>query len=90
MNNTFKFGIVSFIALLIAVNAYIFVNGIQLSNEISSYERDIKTLYTANMELENKVYSLDSLRFAASVAAQLEFSEGKEPIYLNGLNYARR
>ena len=90
MKNVLKIGLFLFIAILLIGNAYIFVNSIRLGNQITSYEKDIKTLYTANMDLENKAYSMDSLQFAASIAAQLNFTQAKEPLYLNGLNYARR
>lgn len=74
---------------LVLGNAYIFVEGIELGNEVSRYEKEIKKLYAANMALENKVYALDSLQFAASVASRLEYAEGGEPIYLSGPNFAR-
>ncbi len=90
MKHILKIGIFLFIFGIISANAYIFVTGIQLSNELSMYESETKKLYTANMDLENKVYALDSLKFASSIAAQLNFSEAKEPLYLNGPNYARR
>ena len=90
MNHFYKLITFVFIFALISANAYIFVNGISLSNEVTHFETETKKLYTENMDLETKVYALDSLKFASSVATQLNFTRNEEPIYMNGLSYARR
>lgn len=79
-----------FFILLVFANGYVFVESMRLGNEVTRYEREIKKLYLENLDLENKVSSLDSLKFAASLAARLEFTKKSQPILLNNLIYAKK
>lgn len=76
--------------LLVIANGYVFVESMRLGNEVTAYEREIKKLYLENLDLENKVSSLDSLQFAASVAAKLDFTKKSQPEFLDNLNYAKK
>lgn len=80
---------ISFIAL-VAVNLYIFVSGMKLSEQIGFFEQETKRLYKENLSLEKKAYEADSLQFAASVAAQLDFAQKAEPYFLENLGFALR
>ncbi len=75
-------------AVLVVVNIFIFVNSIGLSDNINKFESDTKTLHQENLNLENEVYQIDSLQYAASVAASLNFSQKAQPIFLENLKYA--
>lgn len=74
-------------ALLVG-NLYIFVHTIQLSDDINRFEKEIRNIHQENLTLENKVFEVDSLRYAASLAAELDFSNKSEPFYLERLRYA--
>ena len=76
--------------LFVIANGYVFVESMRLGSEVTRFEREIKKLYLDNLDLENKVSSLDSLQFAASVAAQLDFTKKSQPLFLDNLNYAKK
>jgi hypothetical protein len=71
------------------INVYTFVSGISSGNEINRMEKSIISLRQENQELENKIYSLNSLEHAASAAASMNFINKSTPIYLESLKYAR-
>ena len=85
--NKYLFWLVSFI--LIAANVYIFIHSISLSDKINFYETGISSLHKKNLKLENKIYNVDSLQFAASQASELNFVKEAQPIYLDNLKYAQ-
>jgi len=85
--NKFLFWILG--VALILTNVYVFIHSINSSNKINFYEQQIKTLHTENIKLENKVFGLDSLRYAASMAAKLNFNQEAQPVFLDNLIYAR-
>ena len=72
--------------VLLFVNIFIFVRSIALGSEINFYEKEIKKVHQENIELSNKTYEIDSLQYAASLAARLEFTQSVKPFYLEGLN----
>ena len=74
--------------ILACANIYIFVSGISLGEKINYYERESKTLHGQNIELEKKVYEVNSLQYTASEAARLEFVKKVEPIYIQNLPVA--
>lgn len=76
-----------FFGLMIA-NVYVFVSGVQLSDELSRYDSEIAMLNQENLELEKKVYSVESLTHAASLAAELQFINVAPPIYLDEQRFA--
>lgn len=83
-----KYGIWLVILILMVVNVYVFVSGVKLGDEISRFDREIARLNQENLELEKKVFSAESLNHAASVAAQLDFTNGAPPVYLENQTYA--
>lgn len=87
MNIIKKFIWVTFFILLIA-NVFIFVHSITLGNEINRFETEIKKLHQENIKLSNKTYEIDSLQYASSMAAQLDFTQTAKPIYLDEQTYA--
>ena len=74
--------------ILLFVNMSILVHSISLSHEINIYENEIKKIHQENIELSNKAYEIDSLQYAASMAARLEFTQSATPFYLEGQKYA--
>lgn len=86
-----KFGVqiivLVFLALVI-VNIGIFVKSIVLGADMNRYELETKKLAAENLDLENQMYEMDSLSFAASQAAKLNFTQSANPIYLENLKYA--
>jgi hypothetical protein len=77
-------------ASLVVANVYIFVSSIKLGERITFYESEIKKLHNANIELEQKVYKVNSLQYSASQAAALDFTKKVEPIYLDKLHFAQK
>jgi len=83
-----KYIIYTVLFAIIVSNIYIFVSGINLSNEISKYEKDIMILHKENIELEKISTGDVSFQKAASLAAELDFTKKAVPIYLNNLAVA--
>ena len=76
--------------VLVTANLLIFVSGMNLSQQISHFEQETKRLRRENISLQKKAYEADSLQFAASVAAQLNFAQKAEPYFLENLGFALR
>lgn len=75
-------------AILIVGNIAVFMNGVKLSDEINFYENEIKNIKQDNIKLEKKVYKADSVTYAASVAAELKFSNKNKTVSLDEMGYA--
>ncbi len=75
--------------VLLAVNIYIFVSGIRLSNELSSFDQQTRILHQQNLELNTQLSHVDSLQYAASMAARLNFVQKSTPVYLDNLTVAQ-
>ena len=90
MKKGLKFLIAIVFLSLIIVNLYIFVSGMQLSQKISYFENETRKLQKANIDLEKRVYEIGSLDYAATVAAQLDFTQKAEPYFLENLGFALR
>ncbi len=73
---------------LVLVNIGIFVHSIVLGSDLNRFEQETKKLTAENLDLENQMYQVDSLSFAASMAAKLNFTQSAKPIYLESLKYA--
>ncbi len=87
-----KFVIKHFIWIIViglfVVNVLVFVSGVRLSDEIMSYDIETKRLHQENLELEKRVFDTGSLQHAASVAAEMNFTEKSTAIYLNNQKFA--
>jgi len=86
--NIFKRSVWVIFFILLSINIFIFVHSITLGSEINFYEKEIKKVHQENIELSNKTYEIDSLQYAASMAANLEFTQTAKPFYLEGQKYA--
>ena len=89
MKHLTKFSIWAVFLVLVSANIFVFLNGLKLSDKINHFEKDIKNLHQENLGLENKIYEVDSLQYAASLAAQLDFTQKAQPVFLDNLKYAR-
>jgi hypothetical protein len=76
-----------FVGLAIA-NIGIFISSMQLSDRITFYDKESKRLKMENLDLEQKIYEVNSLQKAASAAAELDFTKKAEPNYLENLGVA--
>lgn len=88
MKILFKYIFWIFLILLLAVNLGLFVNGMNLSNQIYRFEKESERLHRENLSLENKAYEIDSLKYASSIAPSLNFTNSAQPVYLENLKYA--
>jgi len=82
-----KFLVPAFLILFL-INIFTFVTGINLADKITFYEKETKRLYQENQDLETKVFSVDSLKYASSLAEALKFTKNAQPVYLDNLKYA--
>lgn len=74
---------------LIVGNVYLFIYGVKLTDEINFYESKVNELRADNIRLEKKVFKFDSVTYAASLAAELDYTANNtETIYLNQPGYA--
>ena len=89
MKHLSKFSIWAVFLILVSANVYVFIHSIKLSDKINHYETDIRTLHRENLILENKIYDVNSLKYASSMAAQLDFTQKAQPVFLDNLQYAR-
>ncbi|PIV09776.1 hypothetical protein COS31_02810 [Candidatus Roizmanbacteria bacterium CG02_land_8_20_14_3_00_36_15] len=88
MKLTIKGLMIFLFLLLVLTNTYIFMVGIKSSNELSKMETELEKLKQDNIELETRLSHVNSLEYAASVAASLNFQEKTVPTYLDSLEYA--
>lgn len=77
-----------FFVFLLAANIYIFLSGMNLSEKINTYEKETRRLHQENIDLEAKAYEANSLQYAASRAAELDFTKKAEPYFLDNLRVA--
>jgi len=88
MKLTIKGLMIFLFLLLVLTNTYIFMVGIKSSNELSKMETELEKLKQDNIELETRLSHVNSLEYAASVAASLNFQEKTVSTYLDSLEYA--
>lgn len=75
-------------AVLVIINVTYFVKGITLGDEISYYEKELKTLQEENKDYEQEIYALESLAKTASMAAELKYGKYNDPIFTDMPQYA--
>ena len=75
---------------LIAANIFAFVMSMQQSQGIQDYESKTHQLKLENSDLEESMYKVNSLQYAASKAAELSFTAKAKPYYLHPLGVAKR
>lgn len=88
MNRLLQYGIWIILPVLILVNMFVFVSGIVLGDQIGRFEKESKKVHEQNVALKQKTSHLDSLEYAASTAASLDFVKRSSPIVLENLKYA--
>lgn len=75
---------------LIATNIFAFVMSMNQSQGIQDFETKTHQLKLENSDLEESMYSVNSLQYAASHAAELSFTAKAKPYYLHTLGVAKR
>lgn len=78
-----------FFVLLIA-NIFAFVVSMQQGQSIQTFEEKTHALNLENSDLEESMYNINSLQYAASRAAELAFTQQAHPRYLQNIEVARR
>lgn len=75
---------------LIAANIFAFVMSMKQSQGIQDFESKTNQLKLENSDLEESMYNVNSLQYAASKAAELSFTAKAKPYYLHSLGVAKR
>ncbi len=88
MKKLIQYGVWIILPVLIIANMFVFVSGIVLGDQIGHFEKESKKIHEQNLALEQKTSHLDSLQYAASVAASLDFVKRSSPIVIENLKYA--
>lgn len=88
MKKLIQYGVWIVLPILVLCNMFIFISGIVLGNQISRFENETGKIHQENIVLTTQTSHLDSLEYAASVAASLDFIKRSSPIILENLKYA--
>ncbi len=89
MKGVFKQTIWFIFFFLVVANVFLFINGMRLSADINGFESQITLLHKQNVELEKKAYQIESLTYAASMAAQLQYTKKSAPVYMDNHTVAK-
>ena len=89
MKKLIKNGVWIVMAVIIIANVFLFLNGLTLGDQISTYEASISKLKEENTDLEKKVFQSQSFTYAASMAAALNYTKKTSPLYIENLVYAK-
>jgi cell division protein FtsL len=76
------------LAALLFFNIYVFVSNLRMGEEIKAFDKKIILLRQENLDLETKIFKLNSYENIASLAADLNFVKKEMPVYLEDLKYA--
>lgn len=88
MIRAIKFIILILFVGLILTNIHIFVNGIKSSVTMVQMEKELEKLRQENIDFESRLSQVNSLEYAASMAASFDFNKKAVPTYLENLKYA--
>lgn len=76
---------VLFFGLMIG-NIVVFISGVQLSEDIHTYEQEIQEIEDENALLETRVLQIESMEFAATIAAELDYTKKADPVSFENEN----
>lgn len=74
--------------LLLTGNIILFVSSMNLSSQMNEFDIATKQLAKENISLERDVLSLQSLQYAASLSASLNFDKTSQPVFFDELPVA--
>lgn len=74
--------------LLLTGNIILFVSSMNLSSQMNEFDITTKQLAKENISLERDVLSLQSLQYAASLSASLNFDKTSQPVFFDELPVA--
>lgn len=75
-------------AILLFSNVAIFISSMYLGDEVNRFDSETKQLTQENAALEKEVYQAQSLQYAASLSAGLNFTKQSQPVFFENLKYA--
>lgn len=88
MKKIIKTAIWFLVVALLVCNVGMFLYDIQLSDKVKYYEGEISSYKEENKSLEKNLNKIESLSFAASQAAEMNFNKKANPIFLDPLQVA--
>jgi cell division protein FtsL len=89
MRKNWKLLAIGAVITLLSINIVLFSKTIIIGDNVSKTENEIHKLKITNMELEQKLYTMNSLERLSMVAKELGFTKEAQPITLNNLTYAQ-
>lgn len=76
-------------AAVVVANIVVFLNGMNLGDQIGTFEQKISQLKEENIDLEKKVFDAQSFTYATSMASAMNFTKKSTPVYIDNLVYAK-
>lgn len=84
-----KVFIAAFFLFLLSANVVTFAQTVKISDDIVKLEAETSSLKKDNSQLEQKVYSQNSITNLEGLAKQLGFTKQSEPLFLDASEYAQ-
>lgn len=75
---------------MIAINIYLFAQGIAVSDSVQKLELSTQKLKIENSELQAKLYKVNSLSNLEQLALDLGFTQNSQPLFLDTPAFASR
>lgn len=88
MKIIFRNILIILLPILVFSNIYVFVYGFSLGEQANHYEADTRIIHQENIELEKRLFEVESLRYTASKAAELGFYVKPTPFIIDNFKYA--
>lgn len=88
MKKNWKLLSIAVVVTLLSINIVLFSKTIIIGDGVAKLENNIHQLRISNMELQQKLYTMNSLERLSKAAQELGFTKDAQPITLNNLTYA--
>jgi len=88
MKINWKIFAIGAVITLLSVNIFLFSRSIIIGDNIVKLENDIHQVQLSNMDLEQKLYTLDSLDNLTQEATAMGFTKETQPVNLNSITFA--
>ncbi|HLL61006.1 MAG TPA: hypothetical protein VK338_04770 [Candidatus Nitrosocosmicus sp.] len=73
---------------LLSLNIFLFSQSIVIGDNVAKLEKDIHQMKISNMELQQQLYTVNSLENISKLADALGFTKDAQPVNLHSFTYA--